>query len=137
MARRKGRNIQLTVNSAAIAVMNTHTIAFAYNPVDVTGYTDSGFVTYLTTAGSKQMTFDASGFVNGDALKNYMVDTGTFHFADCVVEWLADDDSGDVIYGMTVDLVMSNYTENGSKDGAMEFSASFASSGSWVKNVIP
>lgn len=133
MARQNGRNFSLVLGGTnTIAVMETHNFSVNLTPVDVTGYTDKGFITLLSTPGSKQITFDASGQVNDTYLRLQTLG-GTSKFANAELNWLADDDSGDVIYTVTVDLHISVYTESGvAKDGALKFSASFASSGAWV-----
>ena len=130
MSRTNGRNLQIKRGNAVIAVVNTKTINFDNTPVDVTGNSDAGFVTYLSKPGTRQMSCDVSGVTNDDTLRDVAV-TGSGLLAAHTIEWLSD--LGAVIYSISGDFYLSSFSETGASDGAIEFTASLQSSGkfSW------
>lgn len=131
-SRFSGRDLRIKPNGTDIlACVNTKTITYANEAIDVTGDCDDGFVTVLERAGSSQITFDASGFTQDETIRDDAV-KGAVYYKNALIEYLAGDGSGDVIYTVTADLWMGSFSETGATDGGLEFSASFASSGATV-----
>lgn len=129
MARQNGRDLQIKRGSTVIVVANTKTVNFNNEPVDVTGDSDAGFVTYLSRPGTRQISCDISGFVTDKVLRNAAA-LGTTLIAAHTIEWLAP--NATVEYSITGDFYLSNYSETGASDGAIEFSATIASSGTFT-----
>lgn len=132
--RQNGRDLRIKRGAAVIAVVNTKTINFANNPVDVTGDDDAGFITLLERAGSKQITCEVSGFTNDEVLRDAAVGAVGALLAAHTIEYLNSDGSGAVIYSITGDFFLSSFSETGASDGGLEFSASLASSGAYAKS---
>lgn len=135
MARQNGRDLRMKKGTTVIAVANTKTMTINTNPVDVTGDDDEGFVTMLARPGTRQMTMDISGFTTDTVLRDAAMGfeaAGTILDA-YTVEWLAADGTGDVVYAITGNFVLSNYSETGASDGGLEFSASLQSSGQFAQ----
>ena len=136
MARQNGRDLRIKRGATVIAVVNTKTVNIANTPVDVTGDDDAGFVTYLSRAGTKQISLDCSGFTDSDDLRDAAV-TGVGLLAEHTIEWLSSDGLGTVVYSVTGDFFMDSFAETGASDGAIEFTATLKSSGQYDKNVLP
>lgn len=134
MARQNGRDLRIKWPSTTVlAIVNTKTITFNKTPVDVSGDSDDGFITLLQRAGSKQITFEASGFTDNETLRDIAAQDTSDVLAAATIEWLSSDGLGTVIYSVTCNLFMQSYAETGAVDGGLEFSASFVSSGSYEK----
>lgn len=129
MARTSGRNLQLKDNAGTVvAVVNSKTINYNNPPVDVTGDDDDGFITYLSTPGTRQITFECSGFTNDDALR-LIAASGSGLLAAYTVEYL--NDAGTATHTITGNWYLDPFSETGNSDGGLEFSATFATSGSF------
>lgn len=134
--RQNGRDLRIKDPSGnVIAVANTKTMGVANNPVDVTGDDDDGFVTVLERVGTKQLTFDVSGYTTNNVLRDTSLGVST---ADALldsytIEYLSSDGTGSIVYTIQGDFFLTNYSETGASDGAIEFTANLASSGSFAK----
>lgn len=133
MARQNGRDLRIKRGSTVIAVVNTKTITVNNTPVDVTGDDDAGFITLLERPGTKQIVCEVSGVTSDDTLRDAAV-TGEALLSSHIIEYLAADGSGDVVYSITGNFFMNPFSETGASGGALEFSATLSSSGAWSKS---
>lgn len=134
MARQNGRDLRIKRGATIIAVLNTKTVNIANTPVDVTGDDDAGFVTYLSRAGTKQISLDCSGFTDSDDLRDAAV-TGVGLLAEHTIEWLSSDGLGTVVYAVVGDFYMDSFAETGASDGALEFTCTLKSSGEYERTI--
>ena len=131
MAKRAGRNLLLKVGTDTVGGVRMTSIKFDATPIDVTDADSNGLITYLAgEAATKQVTIEVSGIADTNFLRVKFVDPAT----DMLLTNLTFTDPGTV---PTADILsgnffMTNYTETGTHDGAVEFSASFSSSGAWA-----
>jgi predicted secreted protein len=126
---RSGRSLLIKLNGTAIAGFQTNTVAFTAEGVEITDKLDDGFATYADFAG--KISFEASGDgVAKDATLRDIFKNGSggsgFLLSDVTIEW----DDGEE---WECDLFFSSYEETGAHDGAVEFSATFLSSGAWAE----
>ena len=127
MARQSGRDLRIKYDGTnVLACVTTKTISTAHEPIEVTGDCDSGWVTYLERYGKKGITFDADGVTTDTAFNKKCLE-GTGFFSAAKIEFL--NANGTVSLTLTADLVVSSYSVTGATDGALEFSASFATNG--------
>lgn len=133
MARQNGRDLRIKNTSGnVVSVVNTKTININNTPVDVTGDDDSGFITLLDRPGTKQITFDCSGFTTNDTFRDQAL-AGTSLLEAYTIEYLSTDGLGTVIYSISGNFFLATYTETGASDGGIEFTANLQSSGAFAK----
>ena len=131
MAKRAGRNLLLKVGTDTVGGVRMTSIKFDATPIDVTDADSNGLITYLAgESATKQVTIEVSGIADTNFLRVKFVDPAT----DMLLTNLTFTDPGtvpaaDILSG---NFFMTNYTETGTHDGAVEFSASFSSSGAWA-----
>lgn len=126
MSARSGRELLIKKNGVAIAGFKTNTVAFTAEGVDITDKLDGGFVTYGDFAGSLSFEISGDGVAKATTLRDIFKAGTGFLLTDVTVEW---DDSET----WECDLFLSAYEESGEHTGAVEFSATFLSSGAWAE----
>ena len=116
---------------AAAQSLKAQGLSVSTSVFDVTDADSNGLITYLAgESATKQVTIEVSGIADTNFLRVKFVDPAT----DMLLTNLTFTDPGTV---PTADILsgnffMTNYTETGTHDGAVEFSASFSSSGAWA-----
>lgn len=95
--------------------------------VDITSDDDNGFQTFLDEAGKRGLNLDVSGVSKDDELWAIIVDptTTSFNLTDVAVT----DQFGNEFTG---NFQLSNVSQTGATDGAVEFSATLQSNGVWT-----
>lgn len=131
MAKRAGRNLVLKKGLDIIGGVRMLSVKFDATPIDVTDSDSNGIIALLSgEAASKQVTIEASGVADTNFLRSLAVAPGTnLLLTDLTFTDPGAPPAGDILSG---DFFMTSYAENGSHDGAVEFSASFVSSGAWA-----
>lgn len=130
MAKGAGRNLLLKKASAVVAGVRMLSLKFDATPIDVTDADSDGLITYLAgEAASKQLTIEVSGLQDDNVFRALILTPGQ----DMLITDLTFSDpsrgaASDVLSG---NFFMTNYTQTGNHDGAIEFSATFTSSGTW------
>lgn len=136
MSAQNGRDLRIKRGGVVLAIINTKTLTVNNAEIDITGDNHKGFITVLNRPGSRRLTIDASGITDSHTLRDSAVNA-TNLITDLVIEFLdnADLNSPAVIYSITGDFNLSAYSETGGTAGALEFSATFASSGAYAGSV--
>lgn len=128
---RSGRSLLIKQAGTAIAGFKTNTVSFTAEGVDITDKLDNGFMTYADFAGVISFELTGEGVAKAstlrDIFKNGSGGSG-FLLTNITIDW-----DGTEVW--ECDLFMSAYEETGEHDGAVEFSATFASSGAWAEVV--
>ena len=133
MAKGAGRNLLLQKASVTVAGVRMLSLKFDATPIDVTDADSDGITTYLSgEAASKQLTIEVSGLQDSNLFRSLIIAPGQ----DMLITDLTFTDpsrvaASDVLSG---NFYMTNYTQSGAHDGAVEFSATFTSSGVWAFN---
>lgn len=142
MARQNGRDIKIFQGDSStgtlLAVVNSKTININNNMVDVTGDSDNGWIEMLGRAGSKQVSFDCSGFTTDDTLRLTALSATAADLKQTyTIQYLDATDGTTPVYEITGTFVIPTYSETGASDGGLEFSASFQSSGAVTGAAVP
>lgn len=132
MAKAAGRLAVLKKNSVAIGGVKVTTIKGAFEPIDVTDRDSAGIIEVLAAVKTQQITLEVEGLAKDATLRDIAFDTTasklltdlTFQFADALA-------AKDTIGG---NFFMTGYEEGNPHDDAVEFKASFSSSGAWTFN---
>ena len=129
MAARSGRTLLIKQAGTAIAGFRTNTVSFTAEGVDITDKLDNGFMTYADFAGVISFEVTGDGVAKNATLRN-IFKNGTggagFLLTNVTIEW-------DTSETWECDLFFSAYEETGEHAGAVEFSATFMSSGAWAE----
>lgn len=125
MSARSGRALLIKKNNVAIAGFKTNTVSFTAEGVDITDKLDKGYRTFGDFAGIISFEISGDGIAKGTTLRDVFKTGTTFLLTDVTIEW----DSGEE---WECDVFFSAYEESGADDGAVEFSATFQSSGEWA-----
>lgn len=129
MAARSGRSLLIKKGGTAIAGFKTNTVSFTAEGVDITDKLDNGFMTYADFAGVISFEITGDG-VAKDATLRAIFKNGAggagFLLTSVTIDWDSTEE-------WECDLFFSAYEETGEHDGAVEFSATFASSGAWAE----
>jgi predicted secreted protein len=126
MTARSGRELLIKKAGIAIAGFKTTTVSFTAEGVDITDKLDGGFRTYGDFAGVLSFEVSGDGVAKDATLRDIFKAGSGFLLTDTTVEW----DDGEE---WSCDLFFSAYEETGAHDGAVEFSATFMSSGAWAE----
>lgn len=142
MARTNGRDIKIfdgdSSTGTLLAVVNSKTININNNPVDVTGDSDAGWITLLQRPGTKQVSFDCSGFTDSETLRERALSaTGSDIQKTMTIAYLDPADGSTIVYEITGTFNITAFSETGASDGGLEFSASFQSSGAVTGANVP
>lgn len=114
-----------------IAGVQTKSISFDDTPIDITTDDSAGFQTMLDVSGNKVCGIDVSGVTNAYVLRDIATDpAGSGYITDLSFVFAAGTASKTVITG---NWYMTNYKEEGETKGAVNFSATFTSSGAWAR----
>ena len=131
MAKAAGRTALLKKAGTAIGGLRNIVVKIDGAPIDVSDQNSAGMVTLLSGAFvGRQMTIDCDGVQEDPVLRNIGADpTQALYLTDLTFIFGNALAAKDTITG---DFFMTNYTENSPYDDAIDFSASFASSGAWT-----
>lgn len=114
-----------------IAGVQTKSISFDDEPIDITTDDSAGFQTLLDVSGNKVCGIDVSGVCNGYVLRDIATDpAGSGYITDLSFTFAAGTAGKTVITG---NWYMTNYKEDGEYKDSVKFSATFTSSGAWAR----
>jgi len=130
MAAQKGRSLVLKKGGTAIAGVQTKSISYAGEPIDITGDDDAGYRTLLGNPGLETLDLSVEGVTKDTVLRALALDSsGTLQATD----WSLLFPNGDTITGS---FNISSYEENGVHNDAVKFTMSLQSSGAWVYTAV-
>ena len=120
MAEASGRDLIVKFGSpvAAIATVNSKSVAINNERIDTTTDDSEGWQEGLAEAGLRSVEISASGLVSSDVLR------AAAYGATPEVTMEVEFSDGATLAGK---FFVSGYTESGESDGAIEFEATFAS----------
>jgi len=124
MAARSGRELLIKKAGTAIAGMQTSTVAFTAEGVDITDKLDNGYRTYADFAGVMSFEISGDGIAKDADLRGLFKTGGGFMLTDVTIAW--DDDEE-----WECDVWFSAYEETGAHDGSTDFTFTMQSSGAW------
>ena len=114
-----------------IAGVQSKTISFDAEPIDVTSDDAIGFQTLLDVSGGKVCGIDLEGVTNSFTLRDLASDpAGSQMLTDLSFVFAAGTASRTIITG---NFFMTNYKETGDYKGGVQFTATFTSSGAWAR----
>ena len=125
MAKSSGRLYLVQKNGATIAAVRSKSLTIDNAAIDVTNDDSNGFQTFLAdTFATRSMSLEVSGVLDGDVLFDAAtaINAENSHFDDLTIVR----PNGEVV---AATFILQNYSETGSHDGAVEFSASLVRSG--------
>lgn len=130
MAKAAGRLAVLSKAAVAIAGITSMTIKWGAESIDITDKDSNGITEVLAAVASQQITLSVEGVYTLPVLRDIAFDPAapklltdlTFKFADAILA--KDTIGGNFFFG--------SYEEGNPHDGAVDFSAEFASSGLWT-----
>lgn len=131
MAKGAGRNMLLKKGTDVVAGVRMLSLKFAATPIDVTDADSNGIITYLAAeSASKQLTVEVSGLQDSNIFRALITGVND----DMLITDLSFTDpsrlaGSDILTG---NFFMTSYDQTGNHDGAVEFTATFLSSGDWT-----
>ena len=130
MAVQPGINLLLKKAGTAIAGLRSTSIKFGLTTIDITSADDAGFRKLMNAHTGQQFTITASGIEKGGVLMSAWASPATTKYLTDVTFTIPTEASaGDVFTG---DVVMTEFELSGEHDGAVEFSVTFESAGTWA-----
>ena len=132
MAKAAGRNTLLKKAGVTIAGVQVTGLSVDSTPIDVTDNDSGGLQVLLSESGMQALTISVSGVESDHILRDIALNPFvsqlltdlSWKFADALAV-------NDVLTGS---FYMSNYKEDSDVKGAVQFSATFTSSGAWVRS---
>ena len=121
-----GRDLLIRKAGVAIAGAQEDGVSLDGSPVDITSKDNSGFRTLASFAGVKALDLSVSGVWVNKVIRDLAVLESASHLLTDITIAFAD---GGSIAG---DFYLASYEETGAHDGAVTFTASFQSSGTWT-----
>lgn len=129
MAATQGRVMKLKKNGTAVAGLQTKSLSYAGEPVDITGDDDSGFRTLASFPGVETLDISAEGVTKNTTLRALCLNAGgTLQASD----WTFVLANGDTISG---NFNIVSYGETGAHNDAEKFTVALQSSGEWTYTV--
>lgn len=126
MAEALGRTLKILKNSIVIAGIQTKSISFNSEPIDITTDDDNGYRTILAEGGETMVEISFDGIEKDSVLRDLWVAGGLSQlYTDITLEW--DDGST-----LACDFFIPSYEETGSYKDKITFSSSLQSSGAYV-----
>lgn len=119
-----GRDLLILKNDVAIAGAQENGITIDNSPVDITSIGDDGFRTMADFAGTRALDISISGVWTDKVVRDQAMGA-TLLLTDITIDF-AD---GGTLSG---DFYLANYSENGSHNTAVTFTATLQSSGAWT-----
>ena len=126
MAAQKGRSLTVKKGGTTIAGVQTKSISYAGEPIDITGDDDAGYRTLLGNPGLETLDISCEGVTKDTVLRGLSLNSGGTTQA---TDWSLLFPNGDTITG---NFNISSYEENGVHNDAIKFTMSLVSSGAWV-----
>lgn len=131
MAKAIGRKFLVKKAGVTIASSRTKSFSWGGEPVDVTTDDQNGIRELLADLGQQQLDISLEGLTDSTILRDIALEPATTKMlTDITLEF----DNGDVIAG---NFLMTSYDESGANNDAVNFSASFQSSGAWTLTDAP
>lgn len=125
MAANLGRDWLIKKNAVVLAGLRTKGVAFAGEPVDVTGDDEGGYRTLLATAGQVSLDLSIEGLTKDAVLRESIMTQTDLMLTDITVEY----PDGATLSG---NFFLSSLEDSGTYNDAITFSGSMQSSGPWV-----
>lgn len=119
-----GRDLLILKGGTAIAGAQENGISVDNSPVDITAKSDGGFRTLADFAGMRTLDISISGVWTDKVVRDQALGASLL-LTDITIDFA---DGGDI----AGDFYLASYEETGAHDGAVTFTASLQSSGSWT-----
>ena len=120
-----GRALLVLMGATAIAGAQENGISIDNSPVDVTPIGDGGYRVLADFAGKRSLDISISGVWQSKDVRDAAIGTTSGLLTDVTIEFA---DGGDI----AGDFYLASYEETGAHDGAVSFTASLQSSGTWT-----
>lgn len=124
-----GRDMLIKKATVAIAGIKVTGLSVDNTPIDITSNDSVGIQKLMAVSAKRAMTINVSGVETDGVLWAIAMGTGSQLLTDLTFVQPAAGSTADVV---TCDWYMSNYKADGDTADAVQFSATFMSSGSWV-----
>jgi len=121
-----GRDLLVKKGATAIAGAQTNSISVDNSPVDISNISSGGFRELAGFSGNRKLDISVSGIWTDKVMRDLALgaDSGLL-LSDITLDFA---DGGNI----SGDFFLANYSEDGSHDGAVTFTASLQSSGAWT-----
>lgn len=127
MAAVSGRSFLVRKAGTAIAGIKVSSVSFDGSPVDITKISDAGFQAMAGFSGKESLTIECSGVWDASTVPDIALEpNGALLLTDITII----DAKGATIAG---NFFIASYREEGADDNAVQFSATFQSSGAWTR----
>lgn len=132
MAGNVGRKLLVKKNGTNLMGVQNKSIATTASAIDITSDDDLGYRTFLAEAGELAIDLSVDGIAKDTVLRDIILNGGTTGqlLTDITIEY----PNGDTIAG---DFFFNSYTETGTYNEAVTFSATLQSSGAWTFTDAP
>ena len=131
MAKAAGRNTLLKKAGVTIAGVRVTGLSMDSTPIDVTDNDSVGLQTLLSESGMQALTITVAGVESDHVLRDIALDPSISQLlTDLSWTFANSPTSKDVLTGS---FYMSNYKEDSDVKDAVQFSATFTSSGTWAR----
>lgn len=132
MAKVAGRLQLLKKAGVTIAGVRTTGLSVDNTPIDITDNDSAGFQKLLPESGLQVLTISVSGVESDRVLRDIALNTaGSQLITDLSFVFASALGTNDTITG---DFYLSNYKEDADYKDAVQFSATFMSSGTWARS---
>ena len=112
-----------------IAGVRVTSLSVDNTPIDITSADSTGLQKLMNESAHRALTFTVSGVETDGVLYGVAIGTGNQLLTDITITQAAAGITNDVITG---DWYMTNFKLDGDYKDAIQFSASFTSSGTWT-----
>lgn len=120
-----GRDLLIKKNATAIAGAQENGISVDNSPVDISDIASGGYRELADFAGNRKLDLSISGVWDDKVLRDAALAGSGLLLTDITIDFA---DGGDI----AGDFYLANYEETGAHDGAVTFTATLQSSGSWT-----
>lgn len=127
-----GRDFVVSKGGTALAGVNTKSFDWAGEPIDMTTDDDNGRRKLDSATGQEQIDMSVEGKLVGDTLRALVLGSSSKLLTDITLEFPILTEGNTTNATLSGDFFISGYSESGSHNDAITFSASFQSSGDWV-----
>lgn len=132
MAKAPGRKQLIKKAGVTIAGVRVTGLSLDSTPIDITDNDSAGLQQLLPDSGLQMLSINVSGVESDHILRDIALDTTVSQLLTDLTFVFADSPgSKDTISGS---FYMSNYKEDAEYKDAVQFSATFTSSGAWVRS---
>lgn len=120
-----GRTLSISLGGTVVAGVQTKSVSFNAEGVDITTDDDNGFRTFLATCGEQMVDISFDGVEKDSVLRDLWASGGLSQLHDIIMTW----DDGSTLTG---EFLLPTYEETGTYKDKITFSGSLQSSGAYV-----